>query len=96
MLSAVRYGLPAVIVLVGVVLLAIDPSANGEGAAAIVGAGLSVALLNVLHRIGVKGEDDRADEAAARAYFDAHGRWPDDDGEAATPEPAQHTSDSRP
>lgn len=94
MLAAVRYGLPAVIVLVGVVLLAIDPSANGEGAAAIVGAGLSVALLNVLHRVGVKGEDDRADEAAARAYFDAHGRWPDED--TASTADAQRTSDSRP
>jgi hypothetical protein len=77
-LIAVRYGLPAVVVLGGVIALAIDPS-SWDGAAAVIGAGLSIALLNVLHRMGVDGDVDRDREAAARAYFDAHGRWPDED-----------------
>lgn len=83
MLKAVRYGLPAVIVLAGLIALVVEPD-SFEGALAIVGAGLSVGLLNFLHRIGADGETDRHDEAAARTYFDAHGRWPDeDDGERA-------------
>jgi hypothetical protein len=78
-LPAVRYALPTTVVLIGFVAIAIDPGGNWEGAAALIGAGLSVALLNVLHRVGVRGEDDRVREADARSYFDAHGRWPDED-----------------
>jgi hypothetical protein len=78
-LSAVRYGLPAVVVLAGIIAAILVPG-SWEGGAAIVGAGLSIALLNVLHRIGADGEVDRDHEAAAREYFDAHGRWPDEDG----------------
>jgi hypothetical protein len=78
MLVAVRYVLPTVVVLGGLIALIAEPSL-WEGAAAIIGAGLSIALLNVLVRVGVAGESDRDEEQAARAYFDAHGRWPDAD-----------------
>lgn len=88
MLAAVRYLLPALVVIGGIVGTIVRPDL-WEGAAAIVGAGLSIALLNVLHRVGVRGEDDRVREQAARAYFDTHGRWPEDDA-------AQRTSESRP
>jgi hypothetical protein len=50
-----------------------------EGGALLVAAGLSVWLLNLLYRIGVKGDRERDDEDRARAYFDEHGRWPDED-----------------
>jgi len=74
-----RYGLPAAIVLAGVVLLVVEPNTVGlEGAAGIVGAGLAVLLLNWLHRIGVAGESERDAEDRARAYFDEHGVWPDE------------------
>ncbi len=75
-----RWWLPAIVVATGVGLAA----ANGftedslEGGAAIVGAGLSIWLMNVLLRVGISGDRDRDDEAAARAYFDEHGRWPDE------------------
>jgi hypothetical protein len=75
---AIRYLLPAVIVGVGLVFIAIDPSGNWEGAAALIGAGLSVLLLNILYRMGVSGDRDRDREAAQRRYFDAHGHWPDE------------------
>jgi hypothetical protein len=75
---AIRYALPAVIVLVGLVFIAIDPSGNWEGAAAVIGAGLSVLLLNILYRMGVSGDRDRDREAAQRRYFDKHGHWPDE------------------
>jgi len=73
-----RWWLPAIVVLAGFALAA----ANGfsedsvEGGAAVVGAGLSIWLINVLWRIGVSGDDDRDDELAAREHYDRHGRWP--------------------
>ena len=76
----VRYILPAVIALAGVVILIFDQSLIGlEGFVLFVGAAGSILLLNVLHRIGVRGEQERYDEEAAREYFDRHGRWPDED-----------------
>jgi hypothetical protein len=74
----VRYALPAAICLAGLVFLAIDPGANFEGAMALIGAGLSVLLINVLYRFGVAGDRDRASEDAARLEFDRTGSWPDD------------------
>ena len=80
----VRVWLPAVVVAAGVVLWAIDPSADrAEGAATIVGAGLAIWLLNLLFRVGVTGDRERDAEDAARAFFDEHGHWPDE----APPEP---------
>ena len=42
-------------------------------------AGLSVWLLNLLYRVGVKGDRERDAEDRARAYFDEHGHWPDEE-----------------
>jgi hypothetical protein len=79
LLFAVRYVMPAVVVLGGVIALILSPTETTlEGVAGIVGAGLGVALLNWLHRLGVDGDHDRDDEADARLYFDAHGYWPDE------------------
>ena len=76
---AVRYGLPAVLVLAGfVILVVVDGSLRWEGWAMCVGAGLSVLLLNWLFRLGAEGDRERDAEAAARDYYSAHGRWPDD------------------
>jgi hypothetical protein len=77
---AVRYVLPAVVILVGIVILIIEPTLLGlEGFVLFVAAGSSIFLLNALHRFGVEGEQERYDEEAAREYLDEHGRWPDDD-----------------
>jgi hypothetical protein len=76
----VRIWLPVTILAAGLVLIAVrgGDETSIEGAAALWGAGLSVALLNWLHRVGVSGDSARDDEDQARAYFDRHGRWPDD------------------
>ncbi|MCW3015023.1 MAG: hypothetical protein JWO02_2115 [Solirubrobacterales bacterium] len=80
LIQFLRWWLPAIVVVAGIALAA----ANGfsedslEGGGAIVGAGLSIWLMNVLWRIGISGDDDREDELAAREYFDRHGRWPDE------------------
>jgi hypothetical protein len=79
MMVAVRYVLPAVVILVGVVIFIFDSSLIGlEGFVLFTAAGSSILLLNVLHRSGVSGDKERDAEEEARAYFDEHGRWPDD------------------
>lgn len=76
----VRYGIGIAMVLVGIVLLIISPGGFGtEGFSMAVGGGLSVLMLNWLFRLGVSGDRERKEEEEARAYFDRHGRWPDED-----------------
>lgn len=75
-----RWWLPAIVCLAGVGLAAANGFSDDslEGGAAIVGAGLSIWLMNILLRIGISGDDDRDDEVAAREHFDRYGRWPDE------------------
>jgi hypothetical protein len=76
LLVGLRYLLPAAVTLVGIVFMALGGENNFEGGAGIVGAGLSIYLLNWLFRIGVSGEREREREDQARKYFDSHGHWP--------------------
>jgi hypothetical protein len=73
----VRWILPALICLGGLIAIIVAPD-EAEAGAMIVGAGLSVWLLNLLYRVGVTGDRDRQAEDRAREYFDRHGHWPDD------------------
>jgi hypothetical protein len=75
----IRYGLPAVLVVAGFVLLFVaDDGIKWDGFAMCVGAGLALWLLNWLFRIGAAGDRERDDEQAARDYLAAHGHWPDE------------------
>jgi hypothetical protein len=77
---AVRYGIGVVMVVAGIVILIISPGGFGvDGFAMAVGGGLSVLLINFLFRLGVSGDRERAEEERARAYFDKHGVWPDEE-----------------
>jgi chromate transport protein ChrA len=79
-LNTIRYVVPAILVVVGfVILFTAGESLRWEGWAMCVGAGLAVLLLNVLYRYGATGDQARQDEDDAREYFAKHGRWPDDD-----------------
>jgi uncharacterized membrane protein YgaE (UPF0421/DUF939 family) len=74
-----RYTLPAVLVVLGLLALPIDPADQGvELFSMLVGAGIAVLLFNLLFRLGSRGDDDRSTEAAARDYFAEHGHWPDE------------------
>jgi hypothetical protein len=72
----VRYALPGIVVVGGMVVMALGGANELEGGAGIVSAGLAIYFINWLFRIGVQGEDERDAEERARAYFDSHGHWP--------------------
>lgn len=74
----VRYVLPALVVLGGLVVMAFGSEADLEGGAGIVSAGLAVYAMSWLYRASVDGDRARDEEEAARTYFDEHGRWPDE------------------
>jgi hypothetical protein len=87
----VRLWLPLGIIAGGIaVIVATGGSLEGwEGGAAIVGAGLSVWLLNFFFRVGVQGDRERDAEDAARDFYARHGHWPDEappQGTAPPPE----------
>jgi hypothetical protein len=73
----VRWILPIAICIAGIVMMIAAPDIS-EAGAMVVGAGLSVWLLNVLYRVGVTGDRERATEDEARDFFDRHGHWPDE------------------
>ena len=72
-LNAVRYGIPLVLFIAGMVVSAVASVAAG---ALFISAATAVLLLNLLFRIGVEGDKERDREDEARRYFDEHGRWP--------------------
>jgi hypothetical protein len=79
-LVILRYGIGAVMVLAGIVMLIVNPSGLGvDGFAMAAGGGLSVLLINFLYRLGVSGDRERDEEERARAYFDEHGEWPEEE-----------------
>ncbi len=76
-LDILRYALPAVVVLGGLIVMAQGDESQLEGGAGIVSAGLAIYFVNWLFRAGVSGDREREAEEAARDYFERHGRWPD-------------------
>jgi hypothetical protein len=76
-LNAIRYGIPAVLLIAGIVVTGTGGHLGVAAGALFFSAGSAVLLLNVLYRIGVEGDKERDREEAAREYFDKHGRWPD-------------------
>jgi hypothetical protein len=90
MMRFVRVWLPVAIVVGGIIaIVATGGSLSGwEGGVAIIAAGISVWLLNVIFRVGVAGERERDAEDAAREFYAEHGYWPDEAPAPAAAEPA--------
>jgi hypothetical protein len=78
MLNVVRYVIPGVIFLVGIVVSITAGTSGATAGALFISAATAVLLFNVLWRMGVEGDKDRDREEEAREYFDAHGYWPDE------------------
>jgi hypothetical protein len=80
LMFGVRYGVPGLIGLAGVVVFAAvsDREVAVEIGAMFWGVAIAVFLLNFFYRMGASGEVDRDREQEARDYFDAHGHWPDE------------------
>lgn len=80
MVTFLRWWLPAIVCLAGVVIAVVSGFADSglEAMAGFLGAGTSIWLMNFLWRLGVSGDEERAREDAARAYLDEHGHWPDE------------------
>jgi hypothetical protein len=81
-MHAVRYGIPLVLVVAGLIVSATAGRAGLVGGALFFSAGTAVLLLNVLYRIGVEGDKERDTEQEARDFFDEHGHWPDEPASA--------------
>jgi hypothetical protein len=76
LLRGMRYALPTVVVVAGLVIMALGSESDLEGGASIVSAGLAIYFVNWLFRIGADGDHERDEEQAARDYFNRHGHWP--------------------
>ena len=78
-MKTVRYALPAVLFVAGwVILFTVDDTTRWDGWAMCLGSAGAILLLNVLFRYGAKGDQERAQEEAAREYLARHGHWPDE------------------
>jgi len=77
LLNSIRYALPALVVIAGLVVMALGSESDLEGGGGIVSAGLAIYFINWLFRAGAAGDREREAEEQAREYFDLHGRWPD-------------------
>ena len=83
-IRAVRYGILAAILIGGVVLLAVGSGAGATGAGVVlIGVAAIVFLVNVLARLAISSQEDRAREQRAREGFSGHGRGP---GEIVNPD----------
>jgi hypothetical protein len=79
LLFALRFGLPAVLIVIGfVILFTVDGSERWDGWAMCVGSALSLAFFSVVFHMGKQGDLERDDEESARRYLREHGHWPDE------------------
>jgi hypothetical protein len=79
MLAFLRYGLPAGLVLAGVIILSFgSESVRYDGFGLCAGAGIALAVFAQLIRLNTSGASDREDEEAARRFYTEHGHWPDE------------------
>ena len=77
-LAAVRYALPAALVVVAVVAFALGGQTGFHAGILFLGSAGVVLVANLLFRMGASGERDREQEEDARRFFDEHGHWPDE------------------
>ena len=72
----VRYGIPVLIALAGVVLIVAGGDSGAGAGVVLIGIAGLVLLANVFVRLSLQSEDDREREERARRFYSEHGRWP--------------------
>jgi hypothetical protein len=77
LLRLTRHGIPALIVLAGIVAMCFGTETSLVGGAGLIGAGAASWLVGWLYRLGVAGDAERGHEERARAQFERTGRWPE-------------------
>lgn len=78
-MALVRYGIPVVLAVAGMVCLLVLPAGSRiEAWAGFTGSALAVLSLNLLFRLSAGEDRERAREDAAREHFTRHGHWPED------------------
>jgi len=77
LLRFTRHGLPALIVLAGVIAMCFGTQTSLVGGGGLVGAGIASWLIAWLYRLGVSGDSAREAEERARRQFERSGRWPE-------------------
>ena len=75
LLRFTRHGIPALIVLAGVVAMCFGTDTALVGGGGLIGAGLASWLVAWLYRLGVAGDAARVSEERARERFERTGRW---------------------
>jgi hypothetical protein len=75
-LRFIRHGLPALVVITGIIFIVLGSAEDVLGGAALVGAGVAIWLLSWFYRSSINSNRDREREESARRYFDEHGHWP--------------------
>src|SRR3954462_8048355 len=86
----VRYVLPSLLTVAGLILIVIKPEgATLHGGMGIIGAGLAAFLFAFLSKVSMTGDTFRDSEEEARQFFDEHGYWPDEDPSKARRPTAQ-------
>jgi hypothetical protein len=79
MLITLRFGLPALLIVAGfVILFTVEGSLRWDGWAMCIGSALSLIFFSVVFNMGKKGDLERDDEESARRYLKEHGHWPDE------------------
>ena len=79
-LIVVRYVLPSVLVVAGLIILVISPHGPAaHGALGIIGAGLAAFLFAFLAKVSMSGDTHMTRDEENRRFFDEHGHWPDED-----------------
>lgn len=78
----VRYLLPALLIIAGVVGIIIGHGRTSAAGAGVVflGTALMVVLTNWMFSLNVSSNTDREREEAARDFFSEHGYWPGEGG----------------
>lgn len=77
-LIVVRYVLPALLTLAGLIIIVIEPRGTGlEGGLGVLGAGIALFLFAFLAKLSMR-DTHIEDEEEARVFFDRNGHWPDE------------------